>query len=192
VGEVSEKTGYQQAYVIKSGRTILDDGGGVCQVSTTIFRAALNTGLPIIERVAHAYRVAYYEQNSQVGLDATVYEPAVDLKFKNETPGYILIQSSVDQKNQMLIFDFYGTGDGRRVIIGKSTIAKQVPPPEPIHQEDPNLPKGEIKQIDWPAWGAEVSFSYQVTRGNELLQNETFVSRYRPWQAIYLVGTKEP
>lgn len=192
LGEVSEETGYQQAYVIKSGRTILDDGGGVCQVSTTVFRAALNTGLPITERTAHAYRVAYYEQSSQVGLDATVYEPTVDLKFKNDTPGHLLIQSFVNQKNQTLIFDFYGTDDGRKTIIGKSTIANQVPPPEPIHQDDPNLPKGETKQIDWPAWGAKVTFSYQVTRGDELLQNQKFISRYRPWQAIYLVGTKEP
>lgn len=192
LGEVSEETGYQQAYVIKSGRTILDDGGGVCQVSTTMFRAALNTGLPIVERSAHAYRVAYYEQNSQVGLDATVYEPTVDLKFKNETPGHLLIQTIIDQANQILIFDFYGTDDGRKTIIGKSTIANQIPPPEAIYQDDPNLPRGETKQIDWPAWGAKVTFSYQVTRGNELLQDEQFVSRYRPWQAIYLVGTKEP
>lgn len=192
LGEVSEETGYQQAYVIKSGRTILDDGGGVCQVSTTVFRAALNTGLPIIERTAHAYRVAYYEQNSQVGLDATVYEPTVDLKFKNDTPGHLLIQAIVDQKNQILIFDFYGTDDGRQATTGKSTIANQVPPPEAIYQDDSNLPKGETKQIDWPAWGAKVTFSYQVTRDNELLQDQVFVSRYRPWQAIYLVGTKEP
>lgn len=191
LGEVSEKTGYQQAYIIKSGRTILDDGGGVCQVSTTVFRAALNAGLPIEERTAHAYRVSYYEQNSQVGLDATVYAPSVDLKFKNDTPGYILIQTTVDKKNEVLIFDFYGTNDGRKVIIGKSIITNQTPPPEPIHQEDPNLPKGEIKQVDWPAWGANVKFSYQVTRNGEVLQEKEFISRYRPWQAIYLVGTKE-
>ena len=191
LGEISEKTGYKQAYIIKSGRTILDDGGGVCQVSTTVFRAALNAGLPIIERTAHAYRVAYYEQNSQVGLDATVYEPAVDLKFKNDTPGYILIQTTVDKINKVLIFDFYGTDDGRKVIIGKSVITNQVPPPKPIHQDDPSLPKGETKQIDWPAWGASVKFPYKVTRNGEVLQNKTFNSRYRPWQAIYLVGTKE-
>ena len=191
LGEVSEKTGYKQAYVIKSGRTILDDGGGVCQVSTTLFRAALNAGLPITERAAHAYRVAYYEQNSQVGLDATVYAPRVDLKFKNDTPGYILIQTTVDKKNKVLIFDLYGADDGRKVIIGKSIITNQIPPPKPIYQEDPNLPKGQTKQIDWPAWGATVKFSYKVIRGNEVLQNQIFVSRYRPWQAIYLVGTKE-
>lgn len=191
LGEVSEKTGYEQAYIIKSGRTILDDGGGVCQVSTTVFRAALNSGLPVIERTAHAYRVAYYEQNSQVGLDATVYEPTVDLKFKNDTPSYILIQTTIDEINKVLIFDFYGTDDGRKVIIGKSVITNQVPPPEPIRQDDPNLPKGEVKQIDWPAWGASVKFSYKVTRNEEVLQDEVFNSRYRPWQAIYLIGTKE-
>jgi len=62
VGDISLATGYEQAYIIQNGRTILGDGGGVCQVSTTLFRAALSAGLPIIERTAHAYRVAYYEQ----------------------------------------------------------------------------------------------------------------------------------
>ena len=191
LGEVSQKTGYKQAYIIKEGRTILDDGGGVCQVSTTLFRAALNAGLPIVERTAHAYRVSYYEQNSPVGLDATVYAPTVDLKFKNDTPGYILIQSQVDEKNKILIFDLYGTSDGRKVTIGKPIITNQVPPPKPIYQEDPSLPRGVVKQIDWPAWGATVKFSYKVVRGDKVLQDKVFVSRYRPWQAIYLVGTKE-
>lgn len=62
IGDISAATGYKQAYVIKSGRTVLDDGGGVCQVSTTLFRAILNSGMPVVNRVAHAYRVSYYEQ----------------------------------------------------------------------------------------------------------------------------------
>jgi vancomycin resistance protein YoaR len=191
LGEVSSVTGYKQAYVIKRDRTILDDGGGVCQVSTTLFRAALDTGLPIIERTAHAYRVVYYERVYPVGFDATVYPPAVDLKFKNDTSAYILIQSSVDKNTNELIFELYGTSDGRTIELGKPVMTNQVPPSEPLHQEDSNLPKGEIKQIERPAWGANVRFSYKVTRGEEILQNTTFYSRYRPWGAVYLVGTKE-
>ena len=80
VGDISAATGYQSAYIIKDGRTVLGDGGGVCQVSTTLFRAALNAGLPIIERHAHAYRVHYYEEGGfKAGLDATVFSPSVDL-----------------------------------------------------------------------------------------------------------------
>ena len=61
LGDISRATGYKQAYIIKEGKTVLGDGGGICQVSSTLFRAALNVGLPIVERNAHAYRVAYYE-----------------------------------------------------------------------------------------------------------------------------------
>ena len=86
VGDISAATGYQPAYIIKDGRTILGDGGGVCQVSTTLFRAGLSAGLPILERHPHAYRVHYYEEGGyKPGLDATVFAPGVDLKMKNDT-----------------------------------------------------------------------------------------------------------
>lgn len=189
LGEVSPATGFQQAYIIKEGRTILGDGGGVCQVSTTLFRAILDAGLSIVERHAHAYRVSYYEQQSQVGLDATVYDPTADLKFKNDTPAHLLIQAYADTKNYKLTFELYGTHDGRIVTISKSRIWDQVPPPPDLYQDDPTLPAGQIKQIDWKAWGAKVAFDYKVERGNELLQDRTFYSAYRPWQAIYLRGT---
>ncbi|HUV42808.1 MAG TPA: VanW family protein [Patescibacteria group bacterium] len=189
LGEVSPTTGFQQAYIIKEGRTVLGDGGGVCQVSTTLFRAALDAGLPIIERQAHAYRVGYYEQNSTVGLDATVFDPTADLKFKNDTPAYLLIQTQTDTKNQKLTFELYGTYDGRVTTISESRIWDQIPPPPDLYQDDPTLPAGRIKQIDWQAWGAKVAFDYRVEHNGETLQDRTFYSNYRPWQAIYLRGT---
>lgn len=189
LGEVSQSTGYKEAYIIKEGRTILGDGGGVCQVSTTLFRAALSAGLPIIERHAHAYRVSYYEQNSPVGQDATVFDPTVDLKIKNDTPAHILIQTYVNPKNSILTFELYGTSDGRRVTISKSRIWDQVPPPPDLYQDDPTLPIGKVKQIDWKAWGAKVAFDYRVERGGKTIQNRTFYSNYRPWQAVFLRGT---
>lgn len=188
LGEVSPVTGFKQAYIIKEGRTVLGDGGGVCQVSTTFFRAALDAGLPIVERRAHAYRVSYYEQKTQVGLDATVFDPTADLKFKNDTPAHLLVQAYADTKNYKLTFELYGTHDGRIVIISKSRIWDQVPPPPDLYQDDPTLPQGQIKQIDWKAWGAKVTFDYKVERGNEVLQDRTFYSAYRPWQAIFLRG----
>lgn len=189
LGDVSETTGFKPAYIIKEGRTVLGDGGGVCQVSTTLFRAALNAGLPIFERRAHAYRVAYYEQRSSVGLDATVFDPTANLKFQNDTPAYILIQSSVNKKNYQLTFELYGADDGRQATISKSKIWDQTPPPPDLYQDDPTLPAGQIKQIDWKAWGAKVAFDYKVTRSGEILQERTFYSAYRPWQAIFLRGT---
>ncbi len=189
LGEVSPATGFQQAYIIKEGRTILGDGGGVCQVSTTFFRAALDAGLPIIERQAHAYRVAYYEQGFSPGLDATVWEPSPDLKIKNDTPAHILVQAYANVGARSLTFEFYGTSDGRQATIGKSRIWDQVPPPPDLYQDDPTLPAGQIKQIDWKAWGAKVAFDWKVVRGDEVLQDRTFYSNYRPWQAVFLRGT---
>ncbi|MCL5019013.1 MAG: VanW family protein [Patescibacteria group bacterium] len=190
VGDISAATGYQQAYIIQSGRTVLGDGGGVCQVSTTLFRAALNSGLPIVERYAHAYRVAYYEQGFGAGLDATVFAPANDLKIKNDTPAHILIQTNVDQANMQLTFELYGSSDGRKAYISTPRIWDQAPPPPPKYEDDPTMPIGTEKQVDWAAWGAKAAFDYKVVRGEEVLINKTFYSNFRPWQAVYLRGTK--
>lgn len=189
VGDISAETGYKQAYVIKEGRTVLDDGGGVCQDSTTLFRAVLNAGLPVLARTAHAYRVSYYEQGFPPGLDATVWSPSVDFKFKNDTQHHILIQAYTS--GNTLYVDLYGTSDGRVSRLTTPVITNQTPPPPEIRQDDQELPKGTIKQIDWAAWGADVSFKRTVTRGGETIISETWRSRYKPWQAIYLVGTKE-
>ncbi len=190
VGDISAAGGYRQAYVIKEGRTVLGDGGGVCQVSTTLFRAILATGLPIEERTAHAYRVHYYEEDSQPGFDATIFTPDVDLKFKNDTPAYILIQTTIDEARNKLTFELYGTSDGRKVEISKARVWDVTPPPPALYQDDPTLAKGVVKQVDFPAWGAKAAFDWKVTRGAEVLQQRTFYSNYRPWQAVYLKGTK--
>jgi len=189
LGDVSDLTGYKQAYVIKEGKTVLGDGGGVCQVSTTLFRAALKAGLPIVERAAHSYRVGYYEQDSLPGFDATVYDPSPDLKIQNDTPGHILIQTSVDTKTSTLVFEIYGTSDGRVATTTKPIITSQVAPPEDLYVDDPTLAAGTVKQIEYKAWGAKVSFNYLVTRNGEEIYKKTFFSNYRPWQAVYLRGT---
>lgn len=190
LGEVSPATGYQTAFIIKEGRTILGDGGGVCQVSTTLFRAALNAGLPIVERHPHSYRVSYYEQGGfGPGLDATVWMPGVDLKFKNDTPAYVLIQTNVDAKNMTLTYELYGTSDGRQVIVSKPRVWDQTPPPPDLYQDDPTLPAGTVKRIERAIWGAKAAVDWKVTRGEEVLQERTFYSSYQPWQAVYLRGT---
>ncbi len=189
VGEISGASGYKPAYVIKSGRTVLDDGGGVCQVSTTLFRAVLNAGLPITARTAHAYRVGYYEQGFPPGLDATVFSPTVDFKFKNDTTAHILIQAYTSGTS--LTIDIYGTSDGRVTALSTPKVLNQTPPPPELRQDDPELPRGTVKQVDWSAWGANVSFTRNVTRAGQTLISETFRSNYKAWQAIFLVGTKD-
>jgi vancomycin resistance protein YoaR len=189
VGEVSSLTGYKQAYIIQNGMTVLGDGGGVCQVSTTLFRAALNSGLPIEERRAHSYRVSYYEQDSSPGLDATVYAPTTDLKIKNDTPAHMLVQTIFVPQESLLVFEIYGTSDGRVAKTTKPVVLGTSAPPEDLYIDDPTLPEGQIKQIDYKAWGAKVTFDYSVERNGETIYEKTFLSNFRPWQAKFLRGT---
>lgn len=190
VGEISARTGYAAAYIIAQGRTVLGEGGGVCQTSTTLFRAILNAGLPITSRHPHAYRVGYYEIGSPVGFDASVYQPSLDLKFKNDTPGYVLIQSSADLATNTLEFKIYGTPDGRKVEISEPKLYNVSAPPTTLYQDDPTLAKGVVKQIDFSAPGGTAEFTRKVTKGDEVLFEDTFRSIYQPWRAIFLVGTK--
>ena len=143
----------------------------------------------MVERRPHSYRVGYYEQGSPPGLDATVYAPTTDLKIKNDTPAHILIQAIADPVNKTLVFDIYGTPDGRVATISKPNVGSAIAPPEDLYIDDPSLPAGTVKQIDWKAWGAKVSFIYKVERDNQVLQETTFYSNYRPWQAKFLKGT---
>lgn len=112
LGPVDGEHGYLPELVIKHNKTTPEFGGGICQVSTTAFRAALNAGLKITMRKNHAYPVQYYRP---YGMDATIYIPKPDLRFMNNTPGHILIETAVEGKE--LIFRFYGTKDGREVAI---------------------------------------------------------------------------
>lgn len=112
LGQVDGEHGYLPELVIKKDKTEPEFGGGICQVSTTAFRAAIYSGLEITARRNHAYPVQYYDPQ---GMDATVYVPKPDLKFKNNTPGHILIQTEI--VGTELTFSFFGTSDGRRVEI---------------------------------------------------------------------------
>lgn len=190
VGDISSLSGYKQAYVIQNGKTVLGDGGGVCQVSTTMFRAALNAGLPIIERHQHAYRVGYYEEDSGPGIDAAIYSPTLDLKFLNNTGHALLIQTELDLNQDSLAFALYGTKDGRQVSISTPVVTSTTPAPAPLYQDDPDLPVGQMQQVDFSANGADVYFTRTVTKNGKVIDYDKFTSDYQPWQAVYLKGTK--
>jgi len=128
LGPVTKDTGYYPELVIKENVTRPEYGGGICQVSTTAFRAAVMAGLKITERSNHAYPVAYY---GKPGFDATIYpnqrtwRDGTDLKFVNDTPGYILIQTKID--GTKLIFEFWGTSDGREVKVNGPVVYDKKP-----------------------------------------------------------------
>lgn len=188
LGQVDGSTGYLPELVIKENRTVPEYGGGLCQVSTTLFRSALNAGLQITERRNHSYRVSYYEKGVGPGLDATIYLPSPDLKFLNDTPGWILIQGTVNQAKSEITFELYGTSDGRRSEVGKPVILSTTSAPAPIYVETADLPAGTTKQLEKPHDGAKTTVSYRVYRNNQLIHSQDFASSYKAWAARYLVG----
>lgn len=113
MGPIDAANGWLPELVIKGDETIPEYGGGLCQVSSTMFRAALYSGLPITQRKNHSYAVSYYAYPYGYGLDATVYDPNPNLKFMNDTPGDLLIQGYTDGFDAYFVF--YGTYDGRTV-----------------------------------------------------------------------------
>jgi len=189
VGEISSRTGYRPAYVIRNGQTELGDGGGVCQVSTTVFRAALDAGLDITRRLQHSYRVSYYELNAKPGIDATVYSGDIDLRFRNDTDHHILVYNQVDEDDRYMKTEIYGTSDGRSTEIIDHRVWDFRPPPPPQYSTDPSLPSGAVRQVDWAVSGVRAEFTNVIKdESGDVIREDTYTSNYRPWSAKYLVG----
>lgn len=185
LGEISGGTGYKPELVIKPEGTIPEFGGGLCQVSTTLFRAAIYAGLPITERKAHKYVVSYYKPT---GMDATIYIPHPDLRFQNNTPGHILIQKRIE--GNKLAFNFYGTPDGRKIKIeGPYYTSDWISPGPAEYIETNTLKKGEKKQVEKEHKGISTVFHRIITRDSKEILKDSFYSKYQPWNAVFLVGT---
>lgn len=188
LGEISAATGFKPELVIKPEGTIPEFGGGLCQVSTTLFRAAIYTGLPILERKPHKYVVSYYKPT---GMDATIYIPHPDVRFKNDTLGHILIQSRIEGTN--LYFDFYGTDDHREITIdGPYYTSNWIAPGPPEYIETNTLAPGQKKQVEIAHSGVSTVFHRTVTRNGEEILKDSFYSKYQPWRAVFLVGVGSP
>lgn len=187
LGNVDKGSGYLPELVIKGNRTIPEFGGGLCQIGTTLFRAVLDSGLPVTERRSHSYRVRYYEP---AGIDCTIYTPHPDCRFINDTEAYILIQTYITKKDD-LIFEFWGTQDGRNVVMTKPVIYNITKPPPTKYIETEDLPQGETKCTERAHDGAETKFDYTVTYPDGTKKEQTFSSSYRPWQAVCLVGKEK-
>ncbi len=188
LGEVSAEEGYEEAYIIQGNRTAVGIGGGICQVSTTAFRAAFWGGFPIVERWAHGYRVGWYEINSIPGFDATIYSPLIDFKFRNDTGAYLLVETEVDKEAGTVSFFFYGTKPDREVELEGPIVENETPPKEPVYEVDPSLPPGTIKQIDWANSGADVTIYRIIKQDGKVVAREKFESHYQPWADVFLIG----
>jgi vancomycin resistance protein YoaR len=192
LGPITREAGYQEGLTIQGDATVPGIGGGVCQVSTTVFRAAFFAGLPFVERHQHSYRVSYYEQDgSPVGFDAAVYDPGVDLRFRNDTGTAILMHAQVDRQASTLTFRFYGTDTGRDVKLTPQKANEIKAGPRLPDGTDATLPKGTRKQVEWSADGVDATIRRVVTRGpgGATLLSDSFFSRYVPWREKWVVGT---
>ena len=182
VGEVDEKHGFVESLVIVGDATEKGVGGGICQVSTTTFRAGFFAGLPVLERHPHSYVLHYYKP---LGLDATIYQPWRDLKFKNDTPGDILILTQV--KGHKLYVRFFGSPD-RKVEWSGPEVSDRKPPLKPREIVDETLKPGARKQVDWAAPGVTAVIRRTVNYDDGRVLKGVFKSVYRPWGNVYLVG----
>lgn len=191
LGVIDNSTGYLTELVIKGDRTTPEFGGGLCQVSTTLFRAVMNTGLPVTARQNHSFRVSYYEKdaNGKVigpGLDATIYQPNTDFKFLNDTGKPVMLIGYVS--GDKVTFELYGTNDGRTSeIIGPKTLTT-IPAGDPEYIETTDLPVGTKKQVETAHPGGSAEAKYIITYADGIKKTTDYKSYYRRWPAKYLVG----
>ena len=190
LGDVTEEAGFSTGLIILGGRTIEGVGGGVCQVSTTLYQAAFWAGFPITTRLEHGYRVHYYDDGEGPGMDATVFSPLVDFRFVNNTDHYLLLENYYNEQYEALTFKLYSTSTGRRVVKEEPIFENVLPPNPDVWEFNPDLAEGEIKQVDWAVEGADVTVVRRVydANGNLMYGTEYFISHYIPWQNIYQYG----
>ncbi len=188
VRDVSSANGFEDSLVIWGDRTAVGVGGGVCQVSTTVFRAAYEGGFPLVERYNHGYVVDWY---GEPGMDATIFTPTVDFRFRNDTGAYLLIDPVVDSINGVITFNFYGTRPDRTVTVSKPQITDVIKPEPPVYTVDEALAAGQTKQVEWEKAGMSALVTRTIVE-NGATRTDILKSLYQPWRAVYLVGPGTP
>jgi len=193
LGAITPEAGYLEGSVILGGATVTGIGGGICQVSTTMYRAAFGGGYAITERNSHGYRVGYYEYaNAGPGLDAAIWQPEIDLRFQNNSPYHLLIESSFLGAQDALQFRIYSTRHWRTVV-ESAIISDIVPAPEAKFVEASDLAAGQVRQIDYSADGADVWVYRNVyDTAGALVKRDQIFTRYQPWQAVFEVAPGDP
>ncbi|MFA6251987.1 MAG: VanW family protein [Candidatus Paceibacterota bacterium] len=175
--------GYAKEIVINGRDIKYEYGGGVCHLSTTLFRAILDSGLPITMRQNHSYNMPYYYP---AGTDASVYDPKPDLRFINDTGNYVLIQSKV--VGSELVIQLWGTDDGRIITKGKSVVYNVINPNPAKMTPTDTLPKGKISCSYAAYSGADAYFDYKVEYKDGTIKEKRFNSHYVPRQGVCMVG----
>jgi vancomycin resistance protein YoaR len=195
LGEVDDSNGFVKGYAVIGQRTQLEWGGGVCQDSTTVFRAAFWAGLPITERHAHPFYISWYDDysfpnESGPGLDATIYTGVSDLKFLNDTGHWLLMEAVADEAEQVLSVRLYGTKPNRSVSIRGPEVSNVVAPPaEPVIVTDSSEPAGTVKQTDTARKGMDITVYRVITENGVEKPPEPFFTRFKAWPNVFVKGT---
>ncbi len=192
IGSIDESNGFVEGYAIVQNRTQLEWGGGICQDSTTVFRAAFWAGLPITERWGHSFYISWYdkygfaEYGDGPGMDATIFTGGPDLKFLNDTGAWLLMETSVDTSRNLAEVRLYGTDTGRTVeLIGPVTRNRTPAPTEPVYVAVEDRPVGSPRQSDTARGGMEIVFTRVVKQNGTDIERREFLTRFRPWPDIF-------
>jgi len=186
LGHIDGEHGWLPELVIKENKTIPEYGGGLCQIGTTTFRAAMMSGSEIVERQNHSYVVSYYNYKGKPGVDATIYEPKPDMRFTNDTGHYILWQTRVEGAD--LYFDFWGTTDGRKGYFTDPVNFNAVSAPDPIITETEDLEPGEMVCSEKSHNGLSASFDYIIEWPDGHQDTQTFTSVYKALPSVCQKG----
>ncbi|HWG85406.1 MAG TPA: VanW family protein [Deinococcales bacterium] len=186
IGNIGLENGFKAALVISGGRTVEGVGGGVCQVSTTAFRAFYKAGFPVVERNQHAYRVRWYDP--EIGFDAAVYQPYLDLRVSNDLPQSVVVRSFIDRARGTVTVRVYGTPVRRTVVVSRAAILSHTPHPAPRYEVNRSLRPGQRLQVDWAADGYRIRITRKVFTPDGQVRVDDLHTNYRPWQAVYQVG----
>ncbi len=181
--------GYLPELTIKGDRLVPEIGGGLCQIGTTMFRAAMNAGLEITERRNHSLMISYYNDltNGLPGTDATIYDPGTDFRFRNDTGHHILITSELNDQTGDLFFTLWGTSDGRKGYFIPPTVSRRMPAGPTKIIETTELPPGK-KECQHAYPGAVASFTYVRELPTGEKKEVVYDSYYRPLPETCLVG----
>ncbi|NNJ12627.1 vanomycin resistance protein VanB [Chloroflexales bacterium ZM16-3] len=190
LGAVTAENGFVEGYAIIQNRTQKEWGGGLCQVSTTVFRAAFWGGMPITERHEHSFRISWYEELGEPpGLDAAIFTGVQDMRFTNDTGGWLLMQSAVDLRRQRLSIALYGMPSVREVSMGHAVLERTPAPTQPVYVDDPEQPAGSFRKSDTARGGMRAEVYRTVRVGGQILSSDTFKTTFKPWPDIYVRGT---
>jgi vancomycin resistance protein YoaR len=192
IGSIDARNGFVEGYAIIQDRTQLEFGGGICQDSTTLFRAAFWAGLPITERWGHSFYISWYDKyglganGNGPGMDATIFTGGPDLKFVNDTGNWLLMQSTSNPRTGVAEVSFYGTKPNRTVAL-EQKILKRVPAPaNPKFVTDPKQPFGTSRQSDHARGGMTIAVYRTITENGTRKQPELFQTNFRAWPNIYV------